>query len=452
TKIRVAQAASLWVSAACRNGLAAGSAIHRLTNSERASMFPASCRKLQAGSLRYPAFWLSLLLCATVAGAQDTPTPTPVLRAPVPIRFVPPPLEGAISLGVYDANGKLVRVLQREATLDEFEAGADALSTTWDGKDDQGQPLPAGKYRARGYVVGEIEVEGVDYFFNDWVDDEQPRHIAKITAIAVENGVPLVTAELAGNEAITLACDNSGKIVTTGTPRPAEANCPNEKWPATVEPLSCAPGKDGTLWMVDRVAAGSTETEVKQFAPNHEVLRRLSIPAEEPQPRAIAASKDTETIFLLEENSAKQRLRCLSLLDQKTDQGQSISDWKVEFEKEIVAHKDFMIANGEPVLSGGAPPPENVSVVLMENPLEKNARTKVELAVGLDAKGSYLKTADGLPLESISETPHLTRIIFAPDSENSLDVFQDDGAVVEQFHLDALEKMMAFDCGEIELK
>ena len=66
------------------------------------------------------------------------------------ISFLPPPLDGTISLGIYDAKGKLVRVLHREADINEFNIGTDALSTTWDGKDDAGENVPAGKIqRAR---------------------------------------------------------------------------------------------------------------------------------------------------------------------------------------------------------------------------------------------------------------------------------------------------------------
>ncbi|MEP6810947.1 MAG: hypothetical protein ABI992_11945, partial [Chthoniobacterales bacterium] len=75
-----------------------------------------------------------------------------------------------------------------------------------------------------------------------------------------------------------------------------------------------------------------------------------------------------------------------------------------------------------------------------------------ELAVGFDENGSFLKTADGLPLESISETKHLTRVVFALRGSEGADVFQDDGAVVEHFRIDGVNQMMAFDCGEIELK
>src|SRR4029453_9671858 len=88
---------------------------------------------------------------------EQTPSPSPARN--VRISFVPPPREGRISLGIYDAQGKLARVLHREAELREFTIGADALVTQWDGKDDEGEDLPPGKYHARGYLVGHFKVE-----------------------------------------------------------------------------------------------------------------------------------------------------------------------------------------------------------------------------------------------------------------------------------------------------
>src|SRR6266404_4353380 len=105
-------------------------------------------------------------LCA--AFGQEAPSTTPTPPAPSPnlsptrsvrISFVPPPLEGTISLGIYDSNSKLVRILHQEAELNEFAIGADALVTQWDGQKDDGEDLPAGKYHARGYLVGHFKVE-----------------------------------------------------------------------------------------------------------------------------------------------------------------------------------------------------------------------------------------------------------------------------------------------------
>jgi hypothetical protein len=101
--------------------------------------------------------------------AQESPAPSPVpspASTPSPTRsvrmtFVPPPIQGTISLGIYDADAKLVRVLRQEAELDEFEVGDDGLSLRWDGKDDGGYDLPPGKYRGRGYVVAPMKIEPV---------------------------------------------------------------------------------------------------------------------------------------------------------------------------------------------------------------------------------------------------------------------------------------------------
>src|SRR5436853_6427812 len=89
------------------------------------------------------------LLTAAVLRPQE-PSPAPIPTAAparsVRISFVPPPLDGKISLGIYDQAGRLVRVLHQEANFDEFTISADALTTKWDGKDDEEHDLPAGKY------------------------------------------------------------------------------------------------------------------------------------------------------------------------------------------------------------------------------------------------------------------------------------------------------------------
>jgi hypothetical protein len=86
-------------------------------------------------------------------------TLSPALSRSVRISFLPPPLEGTISLGIYDKTGKLVRVLHQQAQLNEFAVGADGLITQWDGKNDDKQDLPAGKYHARGYLIGSLKLQ-----------------------------------------------------------------------------------------------------------------------------------------------------------------------------------------------------------------------------------------------------------------------------------------------------
>jgi len=238
-------------------------------------------------------------ILASIAAAQESPTPTspaspeesPALSIPpegsttspaapeqtpsvsparsVRISFVPPPLEGTISLGIYDKNGKLVRVLHQEAKLNEFAIGADALVTQWDGKNDDEEDLPAGKYRARGYLVGSLKIED----------------LGQSSGLAIENDAA-----------------------------------------------------------------------------------------------------------------------------------------------------------------------RNVKVRLVPNPLRNDRRSIVDIGVGFDSGGSYLKMNDDLPLVTVSEMPNLIRAGITRKSENAVDIWQDDGTTVRQFRISNLDQMMAFDCGEFELK
>jgi hypothetical protein len=197
---------------------------------------------------------------------EQTPSASPARS--VRISFIPPPLEGTISLGIYDKSGRLVRVLHQEAELNEFTIGADALVTQWDGKNDGGEDLPAGKYHARGYLVGHLKVE-----------------------------------------------------------------------------------------------------ELGQSA---------------------GPSEGTAT--------------------------------------------------------------GNVKVKLMPNPLAGDKQSAVNLGAGFDSDGSYLKTTDDLRLLSLSETPNLVRVSITKNSDKSVNIWQDDGTAVHQFRISGVDKMMAFDCGEFELK
>ncbi len=393
---------------------------------------------------------IALVATAGIPAAAETPPTAPLATRNVRISFLPPPLEGTISLGIYDSSGKLVRVLHRESDVEEFEVGSDALITHWDGNDDADKPLAAGKYHARGFAVGELAIEGIGFYFNDWISDERPERVEKICAIAAGADGVMVSARLKPNGTEMLICDNEGKIVATreeGEP----VICDDDAAPADAgTAIASASGKDHTQWTIERAPDGGSE--VKQYSATKELLRRLAIPANEPQPRRIAASADADRIFLLEQDAVSQRLRGLKLVSTSPAADHTDSDWKVEFENKITAHAQFTIRDGKPVVSGGDQPAEKLTVKLKPNPLQKNAVGTVELSVGYDAEGSFLRTADGLPLQTVSETTHLTRAVLVSHDAKSLDVFQDDGAVVEQFRIGDVDEMMAFDCGEIELK
>jgi hypothetical protein len=398
---------------------------------------------------------LGIALTAHLAG-QEAPSPTPTATATarsIRISFVPPPLDGTISLGVYDANGKLVRVLFREADINEFTIGNDALSTTWDGKDDSGENVPPGKYSAHGFVVGDLKIEGVGFFFNDWITAPDAPRFTRIHSLALRDADLRLAVELVppgmGHVRYDIR-EKTLKLEDTDPDNPTPAPSPNA---VDVDPIVSVPGKDGSRWVIDRAEKGSKTVEVKQYSASGDFLRRLPVTPGEPQPKAIAASTTEDRIYLLEENETLQRVRGLALAESGTDgTAQAVSKWKVDFEKSVSAHKDFSISDGKPVAATSQSTPEKVKMKLLANPLLNDDRVTVELGMGYDADGSFLKAVDGLPLCTISETQELVRALVTAHGANSLDVFQDDGAVVEQFRVLGADQMMSFDCGGFELK
>ena len=406
---------------------------------------------------------LALFIATVLASAngQESPSPTPA-NSPTPtarsvrVSFVPPPLEGTISLGIYDAKGKLVRVLFREADINEFNIGHDALSTTWDGKDDAGENVPPGKYSAHGFVVGDLKIEGVGFFFNDWITSADAPRFSRIRALALRDENLVLAVDLVppgAGHALYDVADKTIKLKDTDADSAASPT-PGGTIAGDIDPIMSIAGRNGTRWVIDRTEKGSSTTELKQFSASGEFLRRLPVSANDPQPKAIAASMTEDKIYLLEENGASQRVRGLILAATKLEGAeQPVSEWKVDFEKWIFPHKDFSLVDGKPVAtSGNGAAPEKVKMKLQANPLLNDDRVTVELAMGYDADGSFVKTMDGLPLCTISETQELIRALVTAHGANGLDVFQDDGAVVEQFRVSGVDQMMSFDCGGFELK
>jgi hypothetical protein len=396
---------------------------------------------------------LALLIASALAcaNAQESPSPSPS-AAPRSIRvsFVPPPLDGTISLGVYDAKGKLVRILFREADINEFTIGSDALSTSWDGKDDAGENVPPGKYSAHGFVVGDLKIEGVGFFFNDWISSAESPRFSRIRSLAMHDENLLFAVDLvppAAGHVLYEVADKTVKLKDTDADStPSESAHDNG-------PIATVPGRDGSRWVIDRTEKGASTIEVKQFSSKGDFLRRLPVSPNEPQPKAIAASLTEDKIYLLEEDSARQRVRGLSLAATKTEGSeQPVSEWKVDFEKSIVIHPEFSVVDGKVAAASHGTSPETVKIKLQANPLLNDDRVTVEMMVGYDGDGSFLKAADGLPLCTISETQELRRALLWLHDANALDVFQDDGAVVEQFRVSGVDQMMSFDCGGFELK
>ena len=409
--------------------------------------------------LQFASLIAFVLICCTTF-AQDSPTPSPIASlapaetpSPSPsasparsvrLRFVPPPMEGTISLGIFDEKGKLVRVLHREAKIDNFSAEADGLSTTWDGKNDVGGDLPPGKYRARGYAVGQdIKAQHIAYFFNDFVTDQKSTRFGNILQIWYDNGQLRIAARRFKEEPSEF--DINGKLITEDASIPVKCE-ETPELPQIVDPITCDFGKDETLWVLDHAEKDSPRIAIRQFSKTNEPLREIALSTEDPQPNDLAASDTEDRIYLLEENDAMQRLRSLTFTAGK-------NDYKVDFEKKIVKHEDFTIENGKPIPRAGEKAlPKIISTKLVTNPLLGDTRSVVDLRIGFDNQGSFIQTTDGLPLCAVSKTPNLVRVLMTKNGEKSADVWEDDRAVVEQFRVSNIDKLMAFDCGFVELK
>jgi hypothetical protein len=74
-----------------------------------------------------------------------------------------PELEGPVTLGIFSKEGALIRLLYRDAPMDSIPAGLNGLIMTWDEKDDQGRPVEAGSYLAKGMVHGPLSISSLPF-------------------------------------------------------------------------------------------------------------------------------------------------------------------------------------------------------------------------------------------------------------------------------------------------
>ncbi len=143
------------------------------------------------------------------------------------IRFIPATSSGTVSLGIYDQDAALVRVLCDEWPFSRFRIGLNGLSTDWDGHDDAGQPVAAGTYTARGFVVGDIAISGEAFHFNDWIERaDSPRIVSVGATQLLPGGDILLMARLAGARGLLVRYSPESearwRTVVTG-PRPEAA-------------------------------------------------------------------------------------------------------------------------------------------------------------------------------------------------------------------------------------
>jgi hypothetical protein len=134
------------------------------------------------------------------------------------LMFIPPPVQGVISLGVYDEKGKLVKVLKKAADISSFKASLNGLYVDWNWTDAEGKPVPGDRYFARGVLIGDIGVKGIGFFLNDWADQTKESRIQKINATALLN-----------NSRVAVLADQSRLLVVD--PKLNESKAATVGWP-----------------------------------------------------------------------------------------------------------------------------------------------------------------------------------------------------------------------------
>ncbi|MEI9897674.1 MAG: hypothetical protein WDN28_28395 [Chthoniobacter sp.] len=185
----------------------------------RRSPFPFSIFHLPSSAALLPLLITAFLLSASFLRAQTEEAPPPQ-RSGMRITFLPPPMEGTLSLGIYDKKGKLLRTMAREATEKDFTVGLNGLITFWDGKDDSGKVMPPGIYAARGYSVGAIDVDGIALHGNDWITDDDAPRPARVVDLrpAADDKVDVILRTLDGKETTrTLSFDTQPHPPAEGT-------------------------------------------------------------------------------------------------------------------------------------------------------------------------------------------------------------------------------------------
>lgn len=381
---------------------------------------------------------------------------------PVKIAFLPPPMEGTISLGVYDSAGKLVRVLAKEAETGTFTAGDDGLETQWDGKDDQGAVCSAGTYRARGVMVGDLGVEGVDFVGNDWVTNDDSPHIARITDLLVnDSGVPIIGANVSGSSLPAPAEEKGIKlqrffgINLRATPESAEEFevqlSENPQMPTLVlreyvpkKITAATPWAYGVRYSESWVIDGKN---IKLYNIGDKLIRSFSPNPGDPPPVKLAASPTEEKVYVLYENAQMQRLRGYDFTGVKPGGAP-----KVLFENDIVFSDRYEQIASQLKFPDEKPfaPVPVLTVTLPVNPLLGGKPGTLPLRAVVNKEGAWLAAADGLPLCRVSDTPALRwAALGRPGPNKPVTFFNSDGAAVEQFQISAIGNMMTFDAGSV---
>ena len=365
---------------------------------------------LRPGSI---ALALALALVAGVRAEDEGVAKGPADE--ITFQFLPPPVDEArFSIGVFDAKGKLVRRLHEATVESAFPAALNGLVVRWNAKDDAGKRLPNGHYQLRGYAIEPMKITGVATTGNDWLADDPTLRVTKVESISPvsPNGFSAVVRTSDGQvETI---------VMQDGTLQPRGA----------VNLVPAAPAMHG--WKVG-------DGRLYQESSDGRMLREWRAPAGDPVPVLVAPVGEGR-IFLLERtpNGTWERVRGIEVI------GDASPEWRTFIARNVRVSDKFEVADAGPTLR----------VDLVKNPLgpRRAGQPALTLQAMFDAKGSYLGTTEGLRLRQVSTVRALKAVAIVKGSgKGSARFFQRDAAASEEFLIEGIDRIMAFEVGGCEI-
>ena len=211
--------------------------------------------------------------------------------------------------------------------------------------------------------------------------------------------------------------------------------------PSTITPGSGKSSDEASFWALEG-------GKIREYGVlDGKLLRTLDESNEQKTENTlIAAAPGEDRIYFLESRSGGKgvRLRGISLAESKAVGGESQSTWRTFFERRIVAPEKLEALNAAATLR----------VDLVKNPLgpRRSGQPTLTLQAMTDERGAYLGTTDGLRLRQVSTVKGLTSAALARgETKGSLRFFQRDAAASEEFLIEGVDRIMAFDVGGCEI-
>jgi len=212
--------------------------------------------------------------------------------------------------------------------------------------------------------------------------------------------------------------------------------------PAENKVRTISSGRNNTFWILEERPDGSTC--VAHCSPEEGRLAEWSPPADGGKITSLAAA--TEEDYFVATLAVPDGQRTVAIRRRSDVEG-----WEYVFDKKITKSADFGWRDEALTASGGEVPAE-LTVRLVENPLDPRASRQLVLRATPQETGPVLGTTDGLPLLRVSTGTGYNRVLIVPGAdENTARFFQGDGACVEEYSLSNLGDITSFDAGTIKM-